>query len=403
VVASGDGASDDGLADASEANVTAGTTYTLIFIIVAAVLGAVLIGIGLLMVSTRDALSSENQKESLPTIAELNQEDMVRQVMSDYETAYRSLDSSQVGPLASPNQSGINNMSNVYGSPPQINIQSPTSYSPTYSPSPIKLANPPLGAERRAARETRKASQLNDKVPELLDVVSKAQANRSATHTPPDVDYNDLRYDDGEGPYTFDQFVEFYGEDEAPEMWDIAEQAKPGAGAVARASSTLPEELSTPTRRTGSAQANKGPSPHASFSTPKLGVGTLLPPMWLHGRLERDDVGGLLQEEDGSLQDGVFLVRKHARKAPVDPDDKDAPMDDLVLSCNFKGKVTHHRITRTKATVNSKGGFGINGKTYGRYCKSFEELIAIFCHEPLPKGWPLLLTRGVEMDTSSRV
>lgn len=386
VFSSGDGTSNDDLVNASESNnATADTTYTLIFIIVAAVLGAVLVGIGLLMIGTRENPSSDNQKQVLPTIADLSREDMARQVMADYEAAYRSLDSSQLGPLAgaSPNHAEINNMPNLYGSPPQNNQ---TSYSPTYSPSPIKLADPPLGAKRRAARETQKVGRGSGHPSPLLDIVSKAQANQAASSAP--VDYSDLRYDDGEGPYTFDQFVDFYGEEDAKFAWDDAEHAKPGA--VAKASPS-------------SSPASKAVLRSNSL-VPKLGSGILLPPAWLHARLDRKDVERLLQEEDGSFENGVFLVRKHASKSPA-ADNNGSTTDSMVLSCNYKGTVTHHRITQHEPSTNSQGGFGIKGNTYGTYSKTLEDLIALFCHEPLPNGWPLLLTRGVARDTdqSSRV
>lgn len=378
VFASGGGASegdDDDLATANASNVTAETSYSMIFIIVAAILVAVLVGVGLLMMTTREGPSAK--KTELPTQSDLSaitQEDLARQVMEDYETAYRSLDTSQVASLTgagSPNQSEMNA---AYGSPPQINIQSPTSYSPTYSPSPIKLASPPLGAQRRAAREASR-----ERPPPLLDVVSKAQANQAASAGP--ADYSDLRYDDGEGPYTFAQFVEFYGEEEAQEYWDDAEQAKPGA--VAKLTSSGAEDHSTPSRTAQNIQN---------------------PPNWLHGRLERDEVTELLRGEDGQFENGVFIVRKHANKDPSPG--PEAQKDTLVLSCNYNGKVTHHRITHGKASSTKMGGFGINGKEFGAVpSKTFQELIAKFCVEPLPRGWPLLLTRGVEVgeETSSRV
>lgn len=54
----------------------------------------------------------------------------------------------------------------------------------------------------------------------------------------------------------------------------------------------------------------------------------------------------LLQEEDGSFKNGVFLVRKHASKSAAD--NNGSATDSMVLSCNYNGNERRFRTLSLK-------------------------------------------------------
>merc|ERR1740121_1488878 len=79
-------------------------------------------------------------------------------------------------------------------------------------------------------------SELEANAPAEADQkVVQDQAELEATGQPPEVDIpqeiqaqketpdpKEKRYDEGEGPFTFAEFEEYYGEAEARERWDVA-------------------------------------------------------------------------------------------------------------------------------------------------------------------------------------
>jgi hypothetical protein len=218
-----------------------------------------------------------------------------------------------------------------------------------------------------------------------LSVVYKGNATHHKVRVP---EGGNVMVNNAQTPATnLEELIEHLGEKR--KYWPVAlmNHVKPGV-VVAKAAPSSPKTTASAVeavidleRRTSTA------TPPPLPGTPS-GTGLLLPPAWLHGRLSRERVELLLKEEDGTLVDGTFLVRKHESKS--DPNNRAS--DGFVLSCNYNAKVTHHRITRDGAK-----GWCINKKQYTpQPVTKLEELVAVLCEEPLPPGWPLLLKTGIK-------
>lgn len=80
-----------------------------------------------------------------------------------------------------------------------------------------------------------------------------------------------------------------------------------------------------------------------------------------------------LKSADGTYVDGAFAVR-----------DRPNQPDEYVLSVNFKGKPTHHLVSK-----NEDGNFVVNKKTYGGHT-TIENLVNALSVKQA--GWPVLLS-----------
>lgn len=107
------------------------------------------------------------------------------------------------------------------------------------------------------------------------------------------------------------------------------------------------------------------------------GARTLVKPSYYHGAIKKLDTEELLTADNGAKQAGKFLIRS-----------KSESDNDYIVSVIFKGKVTHHAVSRPGAGDT----FTVNGKLETT-ATDLDGLVEFLRSKH--KGWPLELTEGV--------
>jgi len=144
----------------------------------------------------------------------------------------------------------------------------------------------------------------------------------------------------------------------------------------------LPERI-TPPRRTlinrSSAEGLRKPGDSSTMSSRKEVLSSI---PYVHENLLKSKSESLLLADKGAKQDGKYLIRTKVRKEGVQH-------NEFILSAVYKGKVTHHQITRSAVGK----PFSLNGISTDQ--STFDELVRQLQRKQPSLKWPLPLKSAV--------
>jgi hypothetical protein len=283
--------------------------YDLGILVAAAVLAFVVVAIGIVLFTpAKNALSVISKgANTRPT-----QDQLVQQVLADYDEAHRSVCKSDI----TVGQSRADKSTTLKPLSPQTMVGSLTT--PATPVSPLVLADPPRRAKKgnaAKAKENRMSSQSMEQRNDVLE--QKRDSNISQS--------KEVRFDGEGGPFTYMEFVAFYGPDDAPLAWTAGIPTGAGEGLV----SDVAKPPGTPYKN-GVKQATYASllsvASSSSVSSPKIKLSS---PPYLHPKMKNEDANAMLEGKVG----GTFIVRQHTPERNI-----------FVLSVVFMGKPTHHKV-----------------------------------------------------------